>query len=74
LLEVIEGDPFKTWRLKQTKTQFAKHVRERGRQDTDWIGVTGQGAVDTSGSKVKETTFGTLNEGGRVDRNYRSLI
>lgn len=76
----LRGIPLKHggYQKEQTKTQFAKPVREQdSRQDTDWIGVIGQGVVDTSGSKVKETTgntIDTLNEGGKVGRNYRSLI
>lgn len=59
----LRGIPLKHggYQKEQTKTQFAKHVREHSRQDTDWIGVIGQGVVDTSGSKVKETTGNTID-------------
>lgn len=35
---------------------FAKDGRKHSRQDADWKRVIGQGVVDTSRSKVKETT------------------
>lgn len=71
----LRGIPLKHggYQKEQTKTQFAKHIREHSRQDTDCIGVIGQGVVDTNGSKVKETTgntVDTLNEGGKLGRNY----
>ncbi len=52
-------------------------LREHSRQDADWIRVIGQGVIDTSGRKVKETTdytINTLNEGGKVGWNYPPLI
>lgn len=60
-------------RKNKPRLSFSKDVREHSRQDADWIRVIGQGVVDTSGSKVKETTdytINTLNEGGTVGRNY----
>lgn len=75
----LRGIPLKHggYQKEQTKTQFVKHVREHNRQDADCIGVIGQGVVDTSGRKVKETTgntVDTLNEVGKLGKNYPSLI
>lgn len=64
-------------RKNKPKVSFAKDVREHTRQDADWIKVIGQRVVDTSRSKVKETTdytINTLNEGGKVGRNFPPLI